>query len=221
MRRDRARILRVVLIGILAVATLGVTVRALLQVTAAARFDDLVAAAPVDRPAPDAKPEEDDGHQKEPGGENGKPEKKKDESTAKSVHDRRADKVTSRSLFIPVPKKSLSVKLMGILGDEAIFNGNKVGRVGGKVGGAEITAIGPDWVDLLWEGKTVRQWVFGPRRLDGAIVSPRRLKVPDGWEPPARILERIAKMAPKVRLEAMADFPDKARKMILEILSSE
>ena len=73
------------------------------------------------------------------------------------------DRVTGRSLFAPKSPPKFGGKLTGVLGDRAIFNGAKLAGRGEKIMGATVKDLGPDWVDLEFEGKTFRQWVFGER----------------------------------------------------------
>lgn len=83
-----------------------------------------------------------------------------------------ADDLKKNNLFAPPPPQENPVKqVMGILGDEALINGQWV-KVGAKVGDAKVLAIGPDSVTIEWNGQ---QKTFNP--LDGAS---------SGSSPPAR-----------------------------------
>ena len=130
--------------------------------------------------------------------------KEKDEQKAKepNLQDQQAERITKRNLFVPFKPKTLGAKLIGVLGDEAIFAGDKHAKVDGNVNGAKVLAIGPDWVDLEWEGKTVKQWVFGARALP-----PTPPKMPADYEVPEEIIERVKKMPPDMQVKALDALP--------------
>lgn len=152
---------------------------------------------------------------------------------AQSIADKQLERNVKRSLFVPIPKKKIPLSLVGVLGNEALFAGGKTGIVGAKIDGAEVTAIGPDWVDLLWDGKTVKQWVFGSRPLNGAAAggpgprqadpepakSPQQWIVPAGWKPPGGLLARIKGLSPPGQQKVLGRIlSTEARQIVLEHL---
>jgi hypothetical protein len=79
----------------------------------------------------------------------------------KSFQDEQADRIAKRNLFSPPrPKPQFTAKLLGVLGDQAIFHGGKLLKIGQSIAGAKLTKIGPDWVEVLWEGKPKRLTIF-------------------------------------------------------------
>jgi len=88
---------------------------------------------------------------------------KKPAKKAKSPHDLLVERITKRHFFSPdPPKKKLSAKLMGVLGETAYFQGGKEAKVGQKHKGATIKEIGPCWVKVEFEGKEKTLHVFQP-----------------------------------------------------------
>lgn len=117
-------------------------------------------------------------------------------------------RVAARNIFAP-PKEppKFSAKLVGMLGDEAIFEGNKYAKVGQDIMGAKVKAMGPDWVEVEFEGKTIKQWVFGPR--EGPPASPPN---PDlTVDVPPDLLERFKGLAEDKQAEIQEKLPDEMR----------
>ena len=70
-----------------------------------------------------------------------------------------ADELKKKNLFVPpTPKKHPVSQVPGILGSEALIN-SKWYKEGGKVGDAEVVAIEPTLVRILWGG---REKTFAP-----------------------------------------------------------
>ena len=64
-----------------------------------------------------------------------------------------ADELKKKNLFIVIPPKENPVgEVLGILGDEALINGQWY-KVGDSVGDAKILAIDPTKVRIIWEGQ--------------------------------------------------------------------
>ena len=148
-----------------------------------------------------------------------------------SVLDEQVAHITGRSVFVAIKPKKLSAKLVGVLGEEAIFAGNKYAKVGGNIDGAKVKALGPDWVDLEWEGKTIKQWVFGPRKLasgpekGGEKKQPeesgntfRSLKIPENFQPSTRLLDRLNEATPDVSEAFFERIPPQLAEQIKEHL---
>jgi len=95
--------------------------------------------------------------QARPGGAAGP--KPKPAPKPKSAQGEQAARITKRNVFSPPRAKPKFVAvLIGVLGDQAIFQGGKMLKVGQSIAGAKLTQIGPDWAELVFEGK--------PRRVD-------------------------------------------------------
>jgi hypothetical protein len=75
------------------------------------------------------------------------------------------EKILQRNVFSPPPvasaERPFGVRLVGVLGEEALFEGNQSAKVGGMIGPARVAVIGADWVELEHKGKTIRLEVFG------------------------------------------------------------
>lgn len=69
--------------------------------------------------------------------------------------------VERRNIFNPPAPKGFQGRLTGILGDRAIFNGSQWAGVGDNVMGAKVLAIGPDWVEVEFEGEKRQLKIFG------------------------------------------------------------
>lgn len=145
--------------------------------------------------------------------EKDKPKDKAAETKEPSVADEQVKRITERSLFAPVPKKTLGARLIGVLGNEAFFAGGKSAKVGGQIGGAKVVALGPDWVDLEWEGKTIKQWVFSPRKLPP--------KMPEGYVVPPDIIERAIKLSAQKIKKVLARLPQPIQDQITVHLQVE
>jgi len=76
-----------------------------------------------------------------------------------------ADALKKNNLFVPTPPKQHPVtEVLGILGNEVII-GDKLYKVGDKVGEAQIVAIGPTEVTIEWDGK---EKTFAPINSSGS-----------------------------------------------------
>ncbi len=95
-----------------------------------------------------------------PEGEGGDAAKPAGASLDWSAVDAEGNRVKDRSIFYPIPPKTFGATLIGVMGDEAIFSNNKTGRVGADIDGAKITAVGPNWVEIEFDGKPQRLQVF-------------------------------------------------------------
>ena len=97
----------------------------------------------------------------------------RDASQESSAFEALAQQVKERSAFHPKAKKaSVKGRFKGILGDQARFDDKWLG-VGGEFMGAKILALGPDWVEYEYKGKTHREWVFGERKQSDSRVASR------------------------------------------------
>jgi hypothetical protein len=107
--------------------------------------------------------------------------------TAK-IHNDLAARVTARNLFAPTIQ-GFQGQLTGVLGDQAVF-GNQFVGVGENVMGATLKAIGPDWAEIEFEGKTQRLSLFdsalqggGPSGLPAGMGSMRAMRGGPGERP--------------------------------------
>ena len=71
------------------------------------------------------------------------------------------EKIGQRNVFAPPPPKGFKATLTGVLGDAAIFDGKKLVRAGESYKKAKVTQIGPDWVEIDFEGELKKLHVFG------------------------------------------------------------
>lgn len=71
-----------------------------------------------------------------------------------------AKAVTERNVFVSPKPTGFHGKLTAVLGDMVVFNDTQTGGVGDTVMGAKIIAFGTNWVEIEFEGKTIRQQVF-------------------------------------------------------------
>lgn len=76
-----------------------------------------------------------------------------------------ADGLKKNNLFVPpVPKQHPVTDVFGIMGNEALINGNWY-KAGDRIGDARIVAIGPSQVRIEWEGS---ERVFAPITSGGS-----------------------------------------------------
>jgi hypothetical protein len=80
----------------------------------------------------------------------------------KSQPNKRVTRIQKRNIFSPPVVKGFKAQLIGVLGHEAIFQGGQFVKVGGTIQGAKLLAIGPDWVEVEYEGKAKKVYLFGP-----------------------------------------------------------
>lgn len=71
----------------------------------------------------------------------------------------RVQRINDRKLFAP---PQVPIQLVGVLGDEAIFNGGQAVKVGGTILNGTVTKINGDSVELLVEGRPQTLYVFEP-----------------------------------------------------------
>lgn len=86
-------------------------------------------------------------------------------------------RMSSNRLIAPPP----AFQLTGVLGDEAVFNGGTMLKVGQSAGDMKILTIGPDWVEVETNGQTRKLWVFPPMTPSGPVMagpSPGRVVMP-------------------------------------------
>jgi len=76
---------------------------------------------------------------------------------APSQRDEMVKRISSNRLIAPPP-----MQLTGVLGDQAIFNGSMMLKVGQSAGDMKIVAIGPNWVTVQTNGQEQKLWVFQP-----------------------------------------------------------
>ena len=74
-----------------------------------------------------------------------------------SQRDEMVKRISSNRLIAPAP-----MQLTGVLGDQAIFNGSMMLKVGQSAGEMKIVAIGPNWVTVQTNGQEQKLWVFQP-----------------------------------------------------------
>lgn len=98
------------------------------------------------------------------------------------------ERVSQRNIFSPPRPEGFQGRVVGILGDEVFFEGARTARVGDEFQGAKILAIGPDWVEIEFEGKEQRIAVFDGRGGgDRPSAGERRGR---GGRPPGRFMRR-------------------------------
>lgn len=108
----------------------------------------------------------------------------------KTRQDKQADRVCQRNIFSPPARKAgFKAVLIGVLGDQAIFQGGKMIPLGGTINGAKLTKIGPGWVEVVFEGKPKRLDIYSapvapPGRPGGRPrIMPRGMPVPSPGRP--------------------------------------
>ncbi|MHC4717925.1 MAG: hypothetical protein ACYS5V_13205 [Planctomycetota bacterium] len=125
----------------------------------------------------------------------GKSKAGKDAGKSSTAARDRVKRICDRRIFSPAkPKRGFSATLVGVLGDEAFFAGQKKGyKVGQSFSGAKILEIGPDWVKLDVKGKDKTLHVFGK---GGAGSSPRGPRGPSrpGPSPAGPVMAGPARM---------------------------
>jgi hypothetical protein len=166
-------------------------------------------------------PAENAGQQEDP---NNKDKDKKTDKDKKPAPDPRIERITKRNFFGP-PKKpnGFSVKLVGVLGDQAYFEGENKGiEVDQSFKGATLKIIGPDWVEFEFEGKPKKFYVFGqdkggPPKPPG-MPGPGRPGMPRPQTPPSagsRPMPGNIKLTPE-RIERFKSMPPEVRQKVLE-----
>lgn len=155
----------------------------------------------------------------------------KDPKKGKSPQDEQVERIQKRNIFSPAKKKGFSAKLMGILGDSAIFAPSEFVKVGQSVSGAKVKEIGPDWVVVEYEGKPKKLFVFGsggaPSGPSGPSMPPGsrgmpggRVIVSSGRTPPAmppgfkvtpEMIEQFKQLSPDQREKALSRMPPEVR----------
>jgi len=83
------------------------------------------------------------------------------DDTGKEANEQRTARINERNIFMPPKPKGFRAQFVGVLGDAALINGQFY-KVGQTVAGATIKAIGPDWVEIEFEGETSVKRVFAP-----------------------------------------------------------
>ncbi len=151
---------------------------------------------------------------------------------AKSPQDEQVDRICKRNLFVPAPpKNSFKSKLAAVLGNQAYFHGNGSGyKVGKDYKGAKIKQIGPDWVEIEFEGKTKKLHVFGPGGggpspspggpsggPPGAMRSGRRGRGGD-MEITPQMLEMFKRMPAEHRQKALESMPPEMKEKLTKAL---
>ena len=173
-----------------------------------------------DKPAPD-KPEGDKPKPDKPKPEQAKPKANPDDEVVK--------RIVERSLFCPKPTKAFGAKLTGVLGDMAIFNNSQLVPVGGDVGGGKLVQMGADWVEIEFDGKKSKHWVFGASGTPpspGAGPAPPGAPGPPGGRRAMRGGRRRGGMPPDGKLtpemiEQFKKMPPEHRQRALEHMPAE
>ncbi len=76
-------------------------------------------------------------------------------SLAANQRDEIIKRISTNRLIAPPP-----MQLTGVLGDQAIFNGSMMLKVGQSAGDMKILAIGPNWVQVQSNGQEQKLFVF-------------------------------------------------------------
>jgi hypothetical protein len=151
------------------------------------------------------------------------------------------ERIAKRNVFSPPPAaaaRPFTAKLIGVLGDEALFEGTGAVAVGGQIGEWRVAAIGPDWVEVEQGGRKQKLDVFsataspggGPPRggapsMGGgpggpsmaASAGPR----PDAGGPPGgmnitpEMIAQFKALPPDVRQKALEQMPPDMRAKVL------
>lgn len=141
------------------------------------------------------------------------------EKKDKDSPDPRLDRITKRHAFSPEKKPDeFSVKLVGVLGNSAYFEGeNKAIKVGDSFKGATLKKIGADWVEFDFKGQPKKIFVFsaskdtaspssppaapGPAKPAVAPSPSPALPEPAGTDikPTPEMIERFRRMSPRSR----------------------
>ena len=171
------------------------------------------------------------GPAKDPAGKDNQEKQEK----PKSAHQDRADRINKRSFFAPPkPKDKFAAKLLGVLGRQAHFQGDKKAyEVGQTHKGGKITQIGPDWVEVDFKGATQKVYVFGkggggngsasaPAPFPGSKhdgprpgrSSPDGPTMPPGFELTPEMIERFKNMPAEMRGKALERMPEEIRKKL-------
>lgn len=93
------------------------------------------------------------------------PAAKEAKNESPNPNDAPAKTINERNVFMPPKPEGFRGKLTAVFGDAAVFNDSQVGRVGDDIMGAKIKAIGNNWVEVEFEGKTIRQEVFDQKGM--------------------------------------------------------
>ena len=151
-------------------------------------------------------------------------------------------RIAKRHIFSPAPsKKKFQSRLTGVLGETAYFGG-KGYKVGQTVDGAKVQAIGADWVQIEFEGKSQKLHVFGPGggpspggpgrptfgpegRPPGGMTMPSpggrrrgRGEMPAGFKLTPSMIEQFKGMPPEMREKALEHMPAEIRTQLEKAL---
>ncbi|MGI6273330.1 MAG: hypothetical protein ACOYLD_13355 [Anaerohalosphaeraceae bacterium] len=102
--------------------------------------------------------------------EQGKPDEQKTKNLLAEAK-KAGDELKKKNIFVPPPPKPNPPTCQGILGNAALF-GDKLYKVGSKVGAAEIVSIGATEVVIKWEGKDMTLKPFDAGGQFGGGPSP-------------------------------------------------
>jgi hypothetical protein len=166
--------------------------------------------------------------------EPGKAGTSKPSGQARSLQDEQLERVVRRNVFSPPAVKKFSAALIGVLGDEALFSGNECVKVGQAISGATLKQIGPDWVEVEYEGTLKKLYVFGPGGAPSAPASPSgppgpagvaggmavmpaeagRPATPPDFQMTPEMMERLRSMPPEVREKVLSRMPPETREKV-------
>ncbi len=164
-------------------------------------------------------------------------EKKEGTKKAKPPEEARIARIKKRDVFSPPKnKKKFNGKLLGVLGDAALFEGDKFVKVGEDYDGAKVTKIGPDFVELLHEDKPMTLYVFGkglssssgpagpagpagapPTGSTGSRKAIRRAAhrgLHQGFKLTPEMIEQFKQMSPEMREKAFSGMPPELREQL-------
>jgi len=161
----------------------------------------------------------------------------RDDKAKKPPANPMVERITQRNVFSPPPAttpRQFQVKLVGVLGDEALFEGSGPVKAGGMIDGWRLTRIGPDCVEVEQGGRTMTLQVFSPSAgppagrpagpagagpvAVGMGPSPSQPAGPTNIEITPEIIERFRAMPPEVRQKAMEQLPPEMREKLLSSL---
>ncbi|MDY7011005.1 MAG: hypothetical protein SVV80_09680 [Planctomycetota bacterium] len=169
----------------------------------------------------------------------GKPGGGKRSNETESLEDEKVKRICKRHVFSEDPPQNKLPNLTGVLGDEAFFDGEKGWKVGEIYNGAKIKEIGPDWVEIEFEGRVKKVYVFesenggpsppGPSRRLHITSSERRLTGQGGLplrqrsevrgvELTPEMIERFKNLSPEKRERALKHMPAELREKLAKAL---
>ncbi len=148
------------------------------------------------------------------------------------------ERIMKRNVFSPPAPPGeaqfAGPRLIGVLGQDALFDGNQSVKVGGMIGGARLTKIGADSVEIDFNGKPATLMVFTPgagASAGGSPSGPPGMGVtgrgmmppnaaPSSMAPPGAAASAGMTVTPEM-IESFKKLPPEARQKALERMPAE